>query len=78
MASITSPARNVDTAAGSASLGHALTAPFRAIGRALIAISKADPRMRQIDRLSRMSDEELAEHGLTRIDALRRIMSGSF
>lgn len=52
----------------------ALAAPFKVIGRLLIILAEANPRMRQLEQLNRFSDEELASKGLTRDGEIRRIM----
>lgn len=52
----------------------AVLAPFAAAGRFLVHLAETSPRMRAIDHLSRMSDDELAARGLTRDGELRRIM----
>ncbi|RNF33849.1 DUF1127 domain-containing protein [Paracoccus methylarcula] len=56
------------------SILNALAAPFTAIGRFLVLLAEANPRMRELDRLSRVSDEDLAAKGLTRDGEIRRIM----
>ena len=55
----------------------ALLAPFRAIGRFMIALAEASPQMRALNRLSQMSDAELSAKGLTRDGEVRRILGGS-
>lgn len=42
------------------------TAPFRAVFHALIRLGARHPFNRQIEALSALSDEELAERGITR------------
>lgn len=59
------------------SLTDILAAPFKAVGRTLISIAESGPRMEQVRRLNAISDEELAERGLTRADVVRRIFGGS-
>lgn len=54
-----------------------LTAPFRAIGRGLVALAESGPRMAAIRKLNETSDEELAARGTTRMDEVNRIFSGS-
>lgn len=56
------------------SLGKTLAAPFVGIGRFLITLAEASPRMRQLEKLGRMSDADLQERGLTREDEIRRIL----
>lgn len=52
-------------------------APFRAVGRFMIALAEASPQMRALNRLSQMSDAELSAKGLTRDGEVRRILGGS-
>ncbi|WP_405405959.1 DUF1127 domain-containing protein [Paracoccus sp. Ld10] len=54
-----------------------LLAPFRAVGRFLIALAEASPQMRALNRLSLLSDAELAAKGLTRDGEVRRILGGA-
>mgnify|MGYP000888591753 CR=1 FL=1 len=54
-----------------------LLAPFRAAGRLLIAMAEASPQMRALNRLSQLSDQELAAKGLTRDGEIRRILGGA-
>lgn len=54
-----------------------LLAPFRAMGRLLIAMAEASPQMRALNRLSQLSDQELAAKGLTRDGEIRRILGGA-
>ncbi|WP_282602166.1 DUF1127 domain-containing protein [Paracoccus sp. PARArs4] len=54
-----------------------LLAPFRALGRAMVALAEASPQMRALDRLSRLDDEDLAARGLTREGEVRRILGGA-
>lgn len=58
----------------SASVGKILAAPFVAIGRFLVTVTEASPRLRQLERLSKMSDAELSKRGLNREDEIRRIL----
>lgn len=60
-----------------AAIFHALAAPFVAIGHFLVMISEAQPRMRELEKLGKLTDEQLAEKGLTREGELRRIMGAS-
>ena len=39
---------------------------FSAIGHALVTIAENNPRYRELERLQRLSDAELAARGLTR------------
>lgn len=54
-----------------------LAAPFRAIGDFLILLAEAGPRSEAFRRLSRMSDEELASRGTTRVAEIQRIVGVS-
>ncbi|SIS85265.1 hypothetical protein [Paracoccus saliphilus] len=56
------------------SILSALAAPFTAFGRFLIMVAEANPKMRQLEQLNRVSDEDLAAKGLTRDGEIRRIM----
>ncbi|WP_265500351.1 hypothetical protein [Paracoccus beibuensis] len=55
----------------------ALLAPFRAVGRFMVALAEASPQMRALNRLSALSDADLAAHGLTREGEVRRILGAS-
>lgn len=55
-------------------LGKTLAAPFVGIGRFLVTMAEASPRMRQLNKLARMSDADLQKRGLTREDEIRRIL----
>lgn len=68
MADITSAAPTATS-----SIASTLTAPFRAIGRGLIALAEAGPRAAQLRRLSETSDAQLVARGTTRADEVRRI-----
>ena len=48
--------------------------PFRAIGNAVIAMAERHPRYKAVEKLNAMSDEQLAEKGLTRVEAVRQIL----
>lgn len=54
-----------------------LLAPLRAMGRLLITMAEASPQMRALNRLSQLSDQELAAKGLTRDGEIRRILGGA-
>ncbi|SNT71577.1 hypothetical protein [Paracoccus seriniphilus] len=51
-----------------------LATPFVAIGRFLVTLAEAQPRMVALQKLSDTSDEELAARGVTRDGEMRRIM----
>ena len=59
-------AHTAQPAAFGGSILHALALPFNAIGKALVAIAEANSRQDQIAFLDSLSDDELAERGLTR------------
>ena len=52
---------------------HLLGAPFRAISRGLIAHAEANAYVKEVDALNSLSDEALAERGLTRGEILRHV-----
>ena len=54
-------------------LGARLAAPFKAFGRILVKIGEANSRFEQVQRLQRMSDEDLAARGLTRDGIVRHV-----
>lgn len=54
-----------------------LAAPFIAVGRFLVMIAEASPKVQELERLSRISDRTLAARGLTRDGEMRRIMGVS-
>lgn len=62
------------TATPRRTLAEVLTAPFRLGGEALMALALAGPRVEAIERLCRLSDEDLAARGTTREDEIERIL----
>ncbi|MFY0632441.1 MAG: DUF1127 domain-containing protein [Vannielia sp.] len=48
-------------------------AGFNAVFTGLVAMAEANPRMKAVNRLSAMSDEELAARGLKREDIVRHV-----
>ncbi|WP_428927556.1 DUF1127 domain-containing protein [Marinibacterium sp. SX1] len=44
---------------------------FASIGNALVAVAEANPRMKKVHALQRMTDAELAERGIKREDIVR-------
>lgn len=54
-----------------------LLAPFRAVGRFMIALAEASPQMRALNRLGQLSDAELTAKGLTRDGEIRRILGAA-
>ncbi|WP_334063997.1 DUF1127 domain-containing protein [Limimaricola cinnabarinus] len=64
------------TTAPSRLLGLAV-APFAMIGRGLIAMAEAGPRMKQVQQLNEMSDEDLEALGTSRAEMVRKIFGGA-
>ena len=56
---------------------HSIADGFRAIGRALMTVPHAQEKMRQVEALLALSDEELAQRGLRRHDIARYVFGGS-
>ncbi|WP_374300595.1 DUF1127 domain-containing protein [Paracoccus sp. (in: a-proteobacteria)] len=54
-----------------------IAAPFVAIGKVLVLIAEASPKVRELERLNSISDAELARRGLTRDGEVRRILGVS-
>jgi len=48
------------------------------IGNALVAIGEAHPRLRRVEALQRLSDEQLAARGLKREDIVRHVFRDVF
>lgn len=61
-------------AAARTSLGSLILAPFVAIGRILVSMAEASPKVREIERLNAQSDADLARRGVTRDSEIRRIL----
>ncbi|MGR3593469.1 MAG: DUF1127 domain-containing protein [Limimaricola soesokkakensis] len=59
------------------SLARILGAPFALLGRGLVALAEAGPRMQQVRRLNELSDDDLAALGTTRPEMVRKIFGGS-
>ena len=55
-------------------LAELVLAPFRAIGRFLVKAAENNPRIRALESIANMSDAELAEKGMTRVDAVQRVL----
>lgn len=51
-----------------------LAAPFVGLGKLLVLIAEASPKVRELERLSELSDAQLARRGLTRDGEIRRIL----
>ncbi|MEB3419553.1 DUF1127 domain-containing protein [Salipiger marinus] len=58
--------------------GSAIGRFFSAIGNALVAIGEANPRLRRVEALQRLSDEQLAARGLKREDIVRHVFRDVF
>ncbi|WP_417718890.1 DUF1127 domain-containing protein [Salipiger sp.] len=43
------------------------------IGNALVAVGEANPRLRRVEALQRMTDEQLAARGIRREDIVRHV-----
>jgi len=54
-----------------------VSAPFRLVGRGLVAIADASSQMEKVNRLNAMTDEELALAGTTRANEVRRIFAAA-
>ncbi len=52
-----------------------LSAPFVALGNALIAMAEASSRTEEIQLLQSLTDEELAARGLKRDDIVRHVFA---
>ncbi len=60
------------------SLGRVFSAPFRAIGRFLVAIMENNTRVKQLEYLSSLSDEQLAAKGLKREEIVHHVFKGQY
>lgn len=56
---------------------HSIADGLRAFSRALITVPHAQEKMRQVEALLALSDEELAQRGLRRHDIARYVFGGS-
>lgn len=70
MAHITS-----DTGHFPESVLHILGKPFKAIGNFMVSIMENNSRLKRVERLSQMSDAELAKRGLKREDIVRHVFA---
>lgn len=50
-----------------------LGAPFRAFGRLMVSMMENNSRLKRIERLQSMSDEQLAELGIQRDDIVHHV-----
>ncbi len=55
-----------------------LTAPFAALGRGLVSMMDAHPRVREVEHLRNLSDAELAARGLTREGIVHHVFRDQF
>ena len=60
------------------SIAGAVSRFFSALGNALVHIGENSQKMRQINALQALSDEELANRGLKREDIARYVMSDCY
>ncbi|TNC65971.1 DUF1127 domain-containing protein [Rubellimicrobium roseum] len=54
-------------------LRDTIAAPFQAVVSFLTLLAEANPRLAAVERLNRLSDEDLAARGTSREDEIRRI-----
>ena len=67
---------HVQSSLGSVSPFAKIAAVFAEIGGFLVRVSEANSRVREMDRLNAMSDEELARMGLKREDIVLHVFDG--
>lgn len=60
------------------SLGQVVAAPFVAVFNWLVALAEASPKYREMEHLSRMSDEQLAARGIRREDIVQKVLGTHF
>ena len=68
---------HVQTAIETPALASKISAPLRAIGRFLVLLSETNIRVRELERLSALSDAELDKVGLTREDIVHHVYRGA-
>lgn len=66
------------TASHGAGFLTTLSAPFRALGRALIMIAENNPRLKRMQALQAKTDEELAEMGLKRDQIVQYVFRDAY
>lgn len=79
MRAVEFPMVNITTTSAAAlpeGVASALLSPLRAVGRFLVRAGERSAVMREVERLGRTSDAELARRGLRREDEIRRIFAG--
>ena len=47
--------------------------PFQAVWNLMIMLAEANPRMKQVDKLNKETDEQLAARGTTRTKEIQRL-----
>lgn len=68
----------INTAKPTLSLGGILARPFVAVWNFMIMVAEAHPKMDAINKLNRLSDDQLAARGTSREAEIRRIFAGQF
>jgi hypothetical protein len=70
-------AQDHSTTHAAASLGRILTAPVRGLWHFLLTIAETNAKVRQVERLSAMSDDALSRRGVRREEIVRDVFLGS-
>ncbi len=68
------------TTALNSSAGSAFAPVWRVLagmGNALVRLAETNPKLRELEALSALSDEELAHRGIRREEIVRRVFGGS-
>ena len=68
---------HVQTEIETQSFGDKIIAPGRAFGAFLVRLSESNVRVRELERLSALSDAELARIGVAREDIVRHVYRGA-
>lgn len=58
--------------------GNVFAGFFTSIFNALISVAESNSRIKEVERLNAMSDEELAKRGVKRADIVRHVFRDSF
>lgn len=58
------------------SLVHRVAGLFTSLGHVIVALGEAGPRMKKLEQLSSMTDEELAAKGMRREDIVKYVFDG--
>ncbi|WP_050929251.1 leucyl-tRNA synthetase [Aestuariivita boseongensis] len=69
---------NITTNTNSAAWGFSLGGVFRAMGEALVTLSETNSRVRRVEALQALSDDQLAAKGLKREDIARHVFGDMF